>query len=276
MTLPVLAVDVLGVGLIGPGLPSWAHGAARLREPSTWSAAPTVVPAPRCLPPTESRRAGPVVRAALAAAEQACAAAGVEPASLATVFTSSTGEPANCHALCEALAARERFVSPTRFTNSVHNAAAGYWHIAQHSTRPSASLGAYDASFAAGLLEAVTQCVAGAEAVLLVATDVPYPQPLHALRPLSDSFSLALVLAPAGAAASPSAPAPALLGRIEVAADGMRAPTACGHAGLDAVRESIPAARGLPLLQALLAPASSQVVVPGLEGWSLVATVQPR
>lgn len=270
MTPPVLAVDVLGVGLIGPGLPSWADGAARLREPSTWSAAPTAVPAPRCLPPTEGRRAGPVVKAALAAAEQACAAAGVEPASLATVFTSSTGEPANCHALCEALAARERFVSPTRFTNSVHNAAAGYWHIAQHSTRPSVSLGAYDASFAAGLLEAVTQCVAGAEAVLLVATDVPYPQPLHALRPLSDSFSLALVLAPA----APSAPAG--LGRVEITTDGERAPTRCGHAGLDAVRESIPAARVLPLLQALLAPASSQVVVPGLDGCSLVVTANPR
>jgi hypothetical protein len=273
---PALAVDVLGVGLIGPGLSGWEQGAARLREPSTWTLAPTVVPTPRCLPPTEGRRAGPVVKAALAAAEQACEAAGVAPASLATVFTSSTGEPANCHALCEALAAAERFVSPTRFTNSVHNAAAGYWHIAQHSTRPSVSLGAYDASFAAGLFEAAIQSAAADERVLLVATDVPYPQPLHAVRPLSDSFSLALVLAPARPASAGATAAPGGLGRIGLAADAGRVPTRCGHAGLDAVRESIPAARALPLLQALLAPAAVQVVVPGFDDWSLIATVQPR
>ena len=266
-----IAVDVLGIGLVGPGLADAAQGLACLREPSGWSEAPTAVGVPRCLPPTEGRRAGPVVKAALMAAESACADAGVDPSGLATVFTSSTGEPGNCHALCEALAQAERFVSPTRFTNSVHNAAAGYWHIAVRSMKPSVSLGAYDASFAAGLFEAMVQVAGSAEPVLLVATDVPYPQPLHAVRPVADTFSLAMVLAPAEAPGSARG-----LGRIALASMAAAPATGCAHAGLDAVRQAIPAARSLPLLQAIVAASASTVVVAGLDGWSLQLEVTPR
>ena len=43
-------------------------------------------------------------------------------------------------------------ISPTQFHNSVHNAAAGYWHIAAGSAAPSLSVGGHDGAFAAGLL----------------------------------------------------------------------------------------------------------------------------
>ena len=62
-----------------------------------------------------------------------------------TVFTSASGDPETCHALCEALASPERLVSPTRFTNSVHNAPAGYWHIAAQSRCAAAVAAAQDA-----------------------------------------------------------------------------------------------------------------------------------
>ena len=150
-----MKVQVLGVGLLGPGLDNWAQGAAALHQ--GYTAAPTVVPAPQRLPATERRRAGSVVKASIVVADQAVAAAGVQAALLPTVFTSSSGDPLNCHLLCEALAQAQRLVSPTRFTNSVHNVAAGYWHIALQSRAPSTSLAAYDASFAAGLLEAGVQ-----------------------------------------------------------------------------------------------------------------------
>ncbi len=257
-----LRVHVAGIGLLGPGLADWAGGQALLRDPAGWQRAATVVPPPNRLPPTERRRAGPVVKCAIVVADQAVAMSGLDPASLPTVFTSSTGEPSNCHALCEALAAPERMVSPTRFTNSVHNAAAGYWHIAAHATAPSTSLGAYDASFAAGLLEAAAQCVAGGRPVLLVACDVPYPEPLHAKRPLSDTFGVAFVLAPQG-------PGPALA----VDLVGEAAPTACGDAALDALRTSIPAARALPLLQALAAGRAGAVLVEGLAGMTLKVSI---
>lgn len=246
MTGP-LAVTVRGVGLLGPGLHDWTHGAALLRDPAAWVEAPTVLPAPARLPPAERRRAGAVVKLTLAVADQACASAGVDPAGLATVIAASSGDTANCHALCEALNTPERLISPTRFTNSVHNAAAGYWHIATASRAPSTSLGACDASFGAGLLEAVAQVHALERPVLLVAADVPYPEPLHAARPLPHAFGLALLLDRA-AAAAPGA-LRFTLHLAGAAADAR--PTACGHAGLDAVRLGMPAARGLPLLQAL-------------------------
>ena len=250
---------MLGVGVIGPGLPDWAGGQALLRDPASWQRLTTAVPLPSRLPPTERRRAGTVVKASVVVADEAVAAAGADATQLATVFTSSTGDPVNCHLLCEALAAPERMVSPTRFTNSVHNAAAGYWHIATQSRQPSTSLAAFDASFAAGLLEAAVQCLSAGQPVLLVACDVPYPEPLHAVRPVADVFAVALVLAP-----------PASLGRplgLEVLGD--VAATACTHAALEEVRRTIPAARALPLLQALARGGADSIVLEGLPGMAL-------
>jgi len=261
MNATTLAVHITGIGVLGPGLADWATGQALLREPATWLHAATVVPPPQRLPATERRRAGAVVKASIVVADQALAMAGLDPAPLATVFTSSTGDPANCHAMCEALASADRLVSPTRFTNSVHNVAAGYWHIAVHGMRASTSLGAFDASFAAGLLEAAEQCVHGQAPVLLVACDVPYPEPLHAVRPVADCLAVALVLVPTGGR------------RLRVALAGDAPATACADAGLETLRGQVPAARVLPLLQALAAPATATLVLEGLPGAALQVEV---
>ena len=85
----------------------------------------------------------------------------------------------NCHALCEQLATDDRQISPTRFHNSVHNAAAGYWSIATQSMAPCQVLCAYDASFGAGLLDALAQVVVDRQPTLLIAYDSEYPEPLH-------------------------------------------------------------------------------------------------
>ena len=258
--MSTLHADVLGIGLLGPGLADWTSGAPLLREPALWQPAATAVPPPQRLPPTERRRAGAVVKVSIVVADQALAAAGLDPATLATVFTSSTGEPANCHALCEALAAPERLVSPTRFTNSVHNAPGGYWHIAVHGMAASTSLSAFDGSFAAGLLEAMAQVATLQAPVLLVAADVPYPDPLHAKRPVADAFGVALLLGPGT--------------RLALSLEPETAPTACGHAGLDALRTGIPAARALPLLQALAGGSTGPVHVEGLPGMGLQLTLE--
>ncbi|MFO1269739.1 MAG: beta-ketoacyl synthase chain length factor, partial [Rubrivivax sp.] len=238
-----------GVGVLGPGLPGWPAAAAVLREPATWRRVNTVVPAPSRLAANERRRAGTVVKAALAVADEAVAMADADPAHLATVFTSSTGDPANCHALCEALAAADpaaRIVSPTRFTNSVHNVPAGYWHIATHSMCASTSLAVYDASFGAGLLEAAVTCHVKGDDVLLVACDVPYPEPLHALRPLPDTMAVALVLSPRSGARPSPRRGPWML-RVSLRNEPAAA-TLCADAPLEALRGQIPAARALPLL----------------------------
>ncbi len=38
-----LGVDILGIGLLGPGLADWDSAAALLRDPAGWQAAATVV-----------------------------------------------------------------------------------------------------------------------------------------------------------------------------------------------------------------------------------------
>ena len=261
-----LRVAVAGIGVLGPGLHDWPQAAVVLRTPSDWRGAPTIVPVPNRLPPTERRRAGVGVKAAIVVADQACAMAGIAADAPATVFTSASGDPATCHALCEALARPERLVSPTRFTNSVHNAPAGYWHIGAASRRASTSIAAYDASVTAGLLEAAAQCISGAGPVLLVSCDMPYPEPLHALRPLPDVFACALLLVPVGGGGAWPL-------ELSLRSSGPR--TRSGSDELDAVRRAIPTARMLPLLEALAGDERTDVLIEG-NGLDLRVGVSPR
>ena len=244
MTLAPMFIQ--GVGLLGPGLSSWPDSQATLRGATPHRFVPTVLPAPPRLPPAERRRAGAVIRLAMAAAEEAIAHAGVDPQTLATVFSSSGGEGSNCHSLCETLASPDPLISPTRFTNSVHNAASGYWHIAVGSRCSSTSLCAYDGSFGAGLIEAATLMHTNAEPLLLVAYDLPYPEPLNSVRPLPDNLGIALVLTP-----SPTSRSIAEL-RVELLPARLAAPVdSCGDASLDALRTGMPAGAALPMLQGL-------------------------
>ena len=249
-----LRVWVQGVGLLGPGMSSWAAALDVLRGAQPHLFTPTVLPPPARLPPAERRRAGAAVKLALAIADEAVAHAQVDPGTLATVFTSSSGEGVNCHALCETLATAAPMVSPTRFTNSVHNAASGCWHIAVASRASSTSLCAFDGSFGAGLIEAATSVQLSGLPVLLVASDSPYPEPLHSARPLPDHFGLALLLAPSATAQS--------LAALTIALTGAQAPASpCEAASLDALRRAIPAAAALPLLVALAQRAPQQRVM---------------
>ena len=266
--MTALQVWIDGVGLLGPGLDSWAGAQAVLRGAATPATLPTVLPIPVRLPAAERRRAGAAIKLALAVADEAVALAQVDPATLATVFTSSSGEGSNCHALCEALAAPAPMVSPTRFTNSVHNAAAGCWHIAVASRAASTSLCAFDGSFGAGLIEAAVSVNAGAAPMLLVASDSPYPEPLHATRPLPDHFGIALVLTPA--------PGPRTLAALTITlAPATARCTGCDGAELDALRRAIPAARGLPLLVALAQQRTQHIMLDYLATLRVQVDVAP-
>ena len=259
-----LEVSVIGFGLLGPGLVDGATALALLRDPAAWRREPTVVPPPQRLPSTERRRAGTVIKASIDVADQALLGTGTDPATLPTVFTSSTGDPLNCHVLCEALAAPERMMSPTRFTNSVHNAPAGYWHIVTASQAASTSLAGFDASFAVGLLEAAVQCHATRGPVLLVACDVPYPAPMHSVRPVADTFAAALLLSPSGGRSI----------RLELTSE--TGSTPCVHPGLEQVRLTIPAARALPLLVALAGDTAVSLLLEGHSDEGLRVQVATR
>ena len=259
-----LAARIAGIGIAGPGLPNWDSARAALREPAAYVRSPTVVPAPEALPPVERRRCGTNVRLALAAGFEAARRGGLPPEAFATVFASSSGDGDNCHALCETLASEDRLISPTRFHNSVHNAPSGYWSIASRSTRPSDSIGAFDASFAAGLLEALTRIAGGESPVMLIAYDSPYPEPLQAARPMEDGFAVALALRPPDAA-----------GLLLGASISNEAPAVLANDALEALRRGVPAARSLPLLALLARGVAGSTAVEYLPGLALRIEVAP-
>jgi hypothetical protein len=258
-----LAGRILGVGLVGPGLPGWRESRPVLAGDAPHVPAPTAIPTPEALPATERRRAGKTVKLALAAGLAACADAGREARLLAAVFASSTGDGENQHAICEVLASDDRDISPTRFHNSVHNAPAGYWGIATGAMAPSDSLAAFDASFAAGLVEALGRLAAEpAREVLLVSYDAPYPEPLRATRPILDSFGVGLVLGTQGG--------------IGISATFTREPaTRLERESLEAVRRGIPSARALPLLELIAKGQPGRVVLDYLDGLALAVTLRP-
>ena len=259
-----LTAYVDGVGFLGPGLPDWPAASRVLSGAALWERAATVLPAPQCLPTAERRRTVAVVRLTLAVGLEAAARAGADPALLPAVFTSSGGDGPNCHEICQVLASADRQLSPTRFHNSVHNAAAGYWGIATGATAASSALCAHDASFAAGLLEAMAQVAVERTGVLLIAYDAAYPEPMRSVRPIPDALGVALVLSPSGG--------PASLARLEASLSSAPAEP-MADAGLEALRTSIPAARSLPLLALLARQLSGQVLVDWLDSSPLAVAV---
>ncbi|MFT4249446.1 MAG: beta-ketoacyl synthase chain length factor, partial [Pseudomonas sp.] len=194
---PVLQATIEGIGFWTRGLPGWevarafAHG-----EPVPPEA--TARPSPQLLPPNERRRAPETVAVALEVALAACQAAGRDPATLPSVFASSHGDLAITDYMAATLAQDPRALSPTRFHNSVHNAAAGYWTIGTGATTPATAISAHRASFAQGLLEALVQLQAGAEAVLLAGYDGGGSGPLGEMALSDGLLGGALVLAREG------------------------------------------------------------------------------
>lgn len=187
-----LRVYVEGIGLWSPQLANFAALetllAGSLPEP------PAARPAAATLPPNERRRAPESVLLAVEVAGQAVAMSGRDAATLASVFTSSHGDQPVTDYMCATLAQSPMEMSPTRFHNSVHNAAVGYWTIATGCHEASTAIAAMRASFGAGLLEAAIQVVADQRAVLLVGSDTRGSGPLGEVTDCEQPFGAALVL----------------------------------------------------------------------------------
>ena len=156
------------------------------------------------------------------------------------------------------LAAGDYQISPTKFHNSVHNAASGYYSIAVASHRAVTSLCAFDDTATAALLETAVQAIAAHSPVLMVCYDLPYPYPLSEARPTIDAWSLALVLAP-----PEFEPAIAQLTLIDGAGSAAEdaVDTALADPLLDSIRLGNPTARMLPLFAAIAQPHASEVVL---------------
>lgn len=265
-----LTVFVEGIGLLGPGLSSWPQGRQCLAGGLPYESARCVLPLPMALPSAERRRAGAVVKISLAVGQEAVQASGRQASELPSVFSSSSGDPSNCHEICAALASNDRLISPTRFHNSVHNASSGYWSISSGAMTSSSVLCARDGGFAAGLLEAMTQCAIEDTPVLLVVYDTEYPQPLFGKRGIPDSMGVALVIAPQRAERSVA----------QITLDGAAfltsaAPDTMEDPALETLRRVIPAARGLPLLRSIATRQAGRVTLDYLEPMRLAVDIAP-
>ena len=182
-----------GIALWSPRLPGWEAARPILLGETPEPASDAARPAPTLLPPNERRRAPDTVALSLEVASQACAQAGLDPATLPSVFTSTHGDLAVTDYMCSTLASNPALVSPTRFHNSVHNAAAGYWTIATGCRAPYTALSAHEYSFAQGLLEALLQLAESGHA-LLVAYDIEAKGLISAVASSKGMLAAALVL----------------------------------------------------------------------------------
>jgi len=262
-----MRVYLEGVGLCGPGLDGWEASLPVLAGAQDYIQAPIRVPVSTLLPPNERRRAVQTVKIALAVGTEAFAGSGRDPAETASVFASSGGDGETIDDIMKVLASANRELSPTRFHNSVHNAPAGYWGIANGARAPSSSLSCHDGSFSAGFLEAAVQAVTEQCAVVLIAYDVGYPAPLSLVRPIGAAFGVALVLSPEFLDSA--------FACLEWRLDPESAASVMAAPGLEALRKNIPAARCLPLLAVLARQAAAEVTLDYLDDLALTLDVTP-
>jgi hypothetical protein len=196
LSAPGAIACVDGIAFWAQRLPDWGVAAAVFTGAS---AAPDDIvrrPAPTLLPATERRRAPDTVALAIEVAARACKAALISPAEPASVFATTHGELAITDYLCANLLESPLHTSPTRFHNSVHNAAAGYWCIAVGSHAPYTTISVAGYTFGAGLLEALAQLESQQRPVLFVAYDAEACGPLATLVSSRGLIGTGLVLSP--------------------------------------------------------------------------------
>jgi Beta-ketoacyl synthase, N-terminal domain len=200
MTAQLPPVIAEGVAFWASRLPGWDAARAVMRGEQAAPETSSPRPAPALLGPTERRRAPDTVAIALEVAARACAAAGRSPTDLPAVFASTHGDLAISDYMCATLVDTPTLISPIKFHNSVHNAAAGYWSIGTSSHATYTAISAFHHTFGAGLLEAAVQLACEQQPVLYVAFDVESKGALSTMAPSRGLLGVGLVLAPVGAA----------------------------------------------------------------------------
>jgi len=191
---PTLYIE--GPAFWAPTLPGWELARAAFRGEGELAEPPAKRPSPQLLAPAERRRAPDTVALALEVASAAVAASGRNAKDLPCVFASAHGDLGINDYMCSTLASDPSLLSPTKFHNSVHNAAVGYWSIGTGCMAASNSVSAFETSFAAALLEAATQCAADQQAILLVGYDVPAVGPLASVTTSRGLMAAAFVVSP--------------------------------------------------------------------------------
>jgi hypothetical protein len=188
-------VDICGLGTWSPMFSDWPSFCSGL-ETGEWST--DVVLQPTLIPPRERRRAPQLVKMAIEVMDQACKMASLSPSDVAVVFSSSMGDMQITDYMCHALAETPKLISPTRFHNSVHNAAPGYWSITTGAFTPTSAVSAHEHTSTVAFVEAAIQAVEENTPVVLVTQEVAAPLPLFDTCPSKQAFSAAFLMTPPG------------------------------------------------------------------------------
>jgi hypothetical protein len=191
----MIEFEVHGIGAWGPGFGNWTQLVEGV-DTGCWSEQTPLQP--ERIPPRERRRSPHFVKIAVEVMSQACAQACADPEHLAVVFSTAMSDMRTNDYMCRTLVDAPAAVSPTKFHNSVNNAATGYWSIATGCLEPSNALCGFRQSAGIGLLEAAAQVQAERRPVLLVVQDEAAPPPLEHICPSSVDLALAVLLAPRG------------------------------------------------------------------------------
>lgn len=264
-----MRVYLQGVGAFGPGFANWSELQAILDGESSDSALPPA-PKPSVIPANERRRAPMAVRIAVETCSQAVAMSGIDPKDAACVFASGHGDTQLTDYMCRELAGEHKQLSPTKFHNSVHNAAAGYWTIATGCRQPANSVAGLHQSVAVTLLEAMSQCVCEQQPVLLAFYDTPTAAALSSLLPNEHAFGMALVITPGDDSGRATALTSAVTNDVSDSAYSETLPATLSHL----VAEN-PAAKALLLAQALTRIAASSVTLTLGQGSALRIDIRP-
>lgn len=191
-----LSFDVLGVGAWGKSFRNWSDLQALLNGQAVEDDG-AKGPKPEVIPANERRRAPLPVRLAVESSWQAVTNAGIDPKELPSVFVSSLGDTQLTDYMCKVLASDNKALSPTKFHNSVHNAAAGYWTISTGCMQAANSVAGFEQSVTLTLFEALIQAQSEQTPMLLTFYDAPSSAVLKGLLKNEQSFAVSLVIAPA-------------------------------------------------------------------------------
>lgn len=246
MTSSRQAMDfqVLGAGAWGPNFSNWPELVA-LMSGQTAEISQGKGPKPEIIPANERRRAPLPVRLAVESSWQAVQQADIDPVDLISVFVSGLGDTLLTDYMCRTLAGDNKALSPTKFHNSVHNAAAGYWTISTGCMQAANSVAGFQQSVPLTLLEGLIQSQSEQRPVLLTFYDAPCSEVLHDLMKNEIAFSASIILAPANRDLA------APIFRAELEQESVDWPKFSSEADLQSCYATNPVGRILPLLKAV-------------------------
>ncbi len=242
--------QLIGLGVWGPGFSNWAEFKSQIENPS--AELTTSSPKPEIIPANERRRSPLAVRAAVETSWQALQQSGLKSSDVACVFGSGLGDTDITDYMCRVLTTAEKQLSPTKFHNSVHNAAAGYWTISSGCMKSANSIAAYHDTVGTCLLEAMIQSVQHNEPVLVTVFDTEVQQTWKQIFPSDQSFAASLLICPENFSVNKS------LAKIKFSSMSSDNPDVSGlPESMQALYQQNPAAKILPLLKCLTAKQNS-------------------